>query len=309
MIQDVILGVHRHAMVLAHEPVDSAAASATSDPLRSAAPARRRLRHGLLLESADPTPSAIRSARKIALTWCLRFIFHASHFGCKLLYTGFAFRHVPATLTVLTAALFWRWPYSADAHDIPNDVNRYKPLLSQPAKQMHLLVRVPLKAMRATIFPARANGYMTARVDPLPPRRGHAVDFRRIELYEGDTRWQNPKSSRRACRSIRQIFRILTGGIGALSRAKLANDTDIFWNQVMLDVLFEYQIHSDASRFFHQIQAASDAWAARITVMRFLPPSGVVRAFRIFQRPGAGPARSPLAPAALRFVGWDSSIF
>jgi hypothetical protein len=81
----------------------------------------------------------------------------------------------------------------------------------------------------------------------------------------------------------------------------LPPDTTIFWEQGLLDVLFEYPIRSDRSAF--SIHAALDRLGLSVlTVLRFLPPGGVVRAFEL---PGdAGLVR--LDPrwhqAALRFV-------
>ena len=47
----------------------------------------------------------------------------------------------------------------------------------------------------------------------------------------------------------------------------------------MLDVLFEYPIRSDQSRFSINPDRWSQLALHVVTVLRFLPPSGVVRAF------------------------------
>jgi hypothetical protein len=53
----------------------------------------------------------------------------------------------------------------------------------------------------------------------------------------------------------------------------------------MLDVLFEYPIQSDQSRF--SIHPALDRLAARVVIaLRFLPPGGAVRAFEFLGDPG-----------------------
>jgi hypothetical protein len=69
----------------------------------------------------------------------------------------------------------------------------------------------------------------------------------------------------------------------------------------MFDVLFEYPIHSDQSRF--SIHPGLERLGLRvITVLRFLPPSGVVRAFEYQDDPGLIPLDPRWSQAALRFV-------
>src|SRR6202040_1348151 len=70
-----------------------------------------------------------------------------------------------------------------------------------------------------------------------------------------------------------------------VSGPKLTNETPIFWDQLMLDVLFEYPIQSSESRF--SIHPALDRLAARVAIaLRFLPPGGAIRAFEFLGDPG-----------------------
>ena len=66
---------------------------------------------------------------------------------------------------------------------------------------------------------------------------------------------------------------------------RLTNDVQVYWNQVMLDVLFEYPIHSERSRFSIHPGLARLGLQV-ITAVRFLPPGGVVRAFEFVGDPG-----------------------
>ncbi len=69
----------------------------------------------------------------------------------------------------------------------------------------------------------------------------------------------------------------------------------------MLDVLFEYPIRSDRSDF--SIHPALDRLGVRVlTVLRFLPPSGVIRAFEYEGDPGLVRLDPRWSQAALRFV-------
>ncbi len=92
-----------------------------------------------------------------------------------------------------------------------------------------------------------------------------------------------------------------------MTGARLPAATDVYWNQTLLDVLFEYPIHSDRSRF----SINSDGWSRLalhvVTVLRFLPSSGVVRAFEFTDAPGLLRLEPQWYQAALRFVhlGFD----
>jgi hypothetical protein len=203
----------------------------------------------------------------------------------------------------LAAALFLALPYGAAAHDIPNDVT-VQAFLKPAGEQLHLLVRVPLKAMRDNDFPARGSGYMDlTRVDPLLPDAATQWISDGIELYEGDTKLAKPRVvATRVSLESDKSFASYQEALAHVTGAKLPNDTDVFWNQVMLDVLFEYQIHSDASRFAINPGGFGRLGLRVITVLRFLPPSGVVRAFEFSSDPGLVRLDPRWHQAALRFV-------
>jgi hypothetical protein len=66
---------------------------------------------------------------------------------------------------------------------------------------------------------------------------------------------------------------------------RLPGDTDFYWSQGMLDVLFEYPIQSDRSRF--SIEPRLGRLGLRtLTVVRYLPPGGGIRAFELHGDPG-----------------------
>jgi HupE/UreJ protein len=176
---------------------------------------------------------------------------------------------------------------SAAAHEIPNDIT-IQALLKPEGQRLRLLVRIPLTAMRDINFPTKAGGaYLdiqgTAAL--LPDAATLWVsDF--IDVYEGDTKLLKPRvaatqlslESDRSFASYNQALAHITG-------PPLAEDTNVVWNQTSLDVVFEYPIQSDQSRF----SINPDGWwrlgLRVLTVFRFLPPSGVVRAFEFQDAP------------------------
>ena len=97
--------------------------------------------------------------------------------------------------------------------------------------------------------------------------------------------------------------------LGALTGPRLPDNTELYWNQGLLDVLFEYPIESDSSEF--SIHPRLERLGLRtVTALRFLPPGRRDARFRVPRRSRPGPARSALAPGgvALR-QSRDSSTF
>jgi len=82
---------------------------------------------------------------------------------------------------------------------------------------------------------------------------------------------------------------------------RLPENIDLYWDQAMLDVLMDYPIQSDRSQF--SIHPGYERLGLRVvTVLRFLPPSGVVRAFEFTEDPGLLRLDPSWIQAALRFV-------
>ena len=202
----------------------------------------------------------------------------------------------------MLAALICALPRGAAAHDIPNDVT-VQAFVKPEGERLHVLVRVPLKAIRDINFPERGQGYLDlARVDALLPDAAvmWISDF--IEVYEDDARLARPRvvETRIALESDRS-FASYEQALAHVTGPKLPLDTNVVWNQTMFDVLFEYKIGSDRSRF--SIHPGLARLGLRVvTVLRFLPPGGEVRAFEFTGDPGLVRLDPRWHQAALRFV-------
>ncbi len=81
----------------------------------------------------------------------------------------------------------------------------------------------------------------------------------------------------------------------------LTNGTTIFWEQGILDVLFEYPIQSDRSHFAMHM-AFDRLGISVVTALRFLPPGGVVRPYELEGDAGLVPLDPRWHQAVLRFV-------
>ncbi len=201
---------------------------------------------------------------------------------------------IPALLVVFSSI--------APAHDIPNDVT-IQMLLRPSGERLHLMVRVPLKAIRDVDFPSRpGKGYLDLdKTAPLLPdaARLWLSDF--LHMYEGETQLPKPRvlATQLSLQSDKS-FANYEEAVAHVTGPKL--DTDVFWDQVLFDVLFEYPIQSDRSYF--SIQPGGLAHLARhvVTAMRFLPPNGAVRAFQFDSDPGLIRLDPHWYQAAARFV-------
>jgi HupE/UreJ protein len=205
---------------------------------------------------------------------------------------------VVAALVVILLAGFYR----VSAHDIPNDVTVHA-FLKPDGQRLNLLVRVPLRACRDVDFPTRGPGYLDlARADASLRDAATLWISDNIELYEGDSRIGNPRvvAARVALESER-FFETYDEKLALVTGERLPDATELYWNQGLLDVLFEYPIQSDQSNF--SIRPSLAGLGIRVvTVLRFLPPGGAVRAFEFEGDPGLVRLDPRWHQAALRFV-------
>jgi hypothetical protein len=203
-----------------------------------------------------------------------------------------------AALTVLAPAVA--------AHDIPNDVT-VQTFVKPDGNRLRLLVRVPLVAMRDMDYP-KPRG--TTRADLLDLARADSTlrdaatlwvgDF--LDLYENDERLGKPEVvAVRAALPSDRSFTSYDEALAHLGGPSLPADTEFVWAQGMLDALFEYPIQSDRSRFAIEPRLAR-LGIRTLTVLRFLPPGGAVRAFEFYGDPGLVRLDPSWRQAAWQFV-------
>ena len=188
------------------------------------------------------------------------------------------------------------------AHDIPSDATVQ--MFFKPAgNHLNILVRVPLKTMRDVDFPERGQGYLDLdHVDPALRESATLWISDSIDAYENDALLPKPRVvETRLSLESDPSFVSYDHALAHVSGPKLTNQTAIFWDQLMLDVLFEYPIQSDRSRF--SIHPALDRLASRVAIaLRFLPPGGAVRAFEFLGDPGLVRLDPRWSQAAGQFV-------
>jgi hypothetical protein len=209
---------------------------------------------------------------------------------------------MPRIHALLLAAALFLLPLCAPAHDIPNDVT-VQMFVKPDGSHLHLLVRVPLNAMRDIRFPERGPGYLDLeRATPLLPGAARLWIAGFFEVYEGDALLPNPQVvATRISLPSDFSFTSYEQALAHLTGPPLPDSTNIFWDQTMLDVLFDCPIQSDHSSF--SIHPGLARLGLRVvTVLRFLPSSGAVRAFEFDGDPGLVRLDPRWHQAALRFV-------
>jgi len=205
-------------------------------------------------------------------------------------------------LAAVTFAFCALLPHLATAHNIPNDITVQ--LLFRPeGRHLRLLVRVPLKAMRDVDFPQQGSGYLDLeRINPILPDAVNLWIARAVDVYEDDTRLPTPSvlESRVSLESDKS-FATYDAALAHVLGPRLTNATSVVWDQVLLDTLLEYPIQSDRARF--SIHPGLARLGLRtVTVLRFLPPGGAIRAFEFTGDPGVVQLDPRWHQAAWRFV-------
>ncbi len=176
------------------------------------------------------------------------------------------------------------------AHDIPNDVT-VQAFVKPEGTTLRLLVRVPLMAMRDVDYPKRAG---SANFDLLDlPRADQSLRDAAtlwvaddVSVYEENVKLAYPRvTDVRASLPSDRSFASYEEALAHVTGPRLPADTDFLWSQGMLDVLFEYPIQSERSRFSFEPRLGR-LGLRTLTIVRFLFPDGGMRTFELHGDPG-----------------------
>ena len=194
---------------------------------------------------------------------------------------------------------------AARAHEIPNEVT-IQTFLKPEGQRLTFLVRAPLKAMRDIPVPKKGGGDQ-GYIDL--PNAGPALndaaamwiaDF--VKLYEGDRQLPYPDViALRASLPSDRSFETYERALENIKGPPLPPETNLVWEEGLLDVAFSMPIESDRSRF--AISPGLTRLGVRVNVvLRFVPPGGAERAFDIHGDPGIVQLDPRWHQAALRFT-------
>ena len=203
---------------------------------------------------------------------------------------------------LLIVALALALPSRQAAHEIPGDVT-IQALVKPKGERLHVVVRVPLEAIQDFNFPQRGPGYLDIAAADSMLRDAIIVWVGdQLELYEEDVRLADQRLvAVRVSLPSDESFATYAEALAHVTGPPLSDDVDIFWQQAMVDALFEYTIRSDQSNFSINPRLAR-LGLRTITVLRFVHPGGAVRAFEYSGDPGLVRLDPRWHQAALRFV-------
>jgi len=203
---------------------------------------------------------------------------------------------------VIERLLLITFAVSAAAHDIPNDVT-VQMFLHPSGDKLDLLVRVPLKSMRDIDFPKAGPGYLDlSRADQFLQDAATVWLVRAVEVNENDRRLPTPQLlAVRPSLESDKSFASYDTALAHINGPRLPESTEVPWDQVMLDAWLQYPIQSDRSQF--SIRPGVERLGIRVvTVLRFLPPDGPLRAFEFEGDEGLITLDPRWYQASLRFV-------
>ena len=172
--------------------------------------------------------------------------------------------------------------------------------------RLRLVVRVPLEAMRDVNFPLKPGAaeylQLGARLDSLLDGAATTWLANEIEMYEnGSALAAGRVIAHRVALQSDRAFESYEHALSHVLGPPLDPETDLSWRQAMFDVLLEYPIGSEQSRF--DIDPRLARLGVRTTsVLRFLPPGGGERDFQYMGDPGRVHLDPRWFQAAWRFI-------
>jgi len=192
---------------------------------------------------------------------------------------------VPALGVVL--ALLVLMPARPAAHEIPNDA-RVQMLVRPSGQLLRVLIRVPMASTADTIrWPTTGAGYLDiANADTTMRDAVRLFIIDSLTVYENDRQLPNPEiRSVMASLPSDPAFSSFDLALAHVTGPRLPQETEFATAQGLMDVLLEYPIESDRSRF--SIHPSFRRLGVEVlTVLRFITPDGAERALSLHNDPG-----------------------
>lgn len=174
----------------------------------------------------------------------------------------------------------------AAAHDIPDEIP-IQAFVKPEGERLHFAVRLPLILLTSQNLPKRGPGYLDlARLGP-SLEKATGLIARELALYEEGRRLQPSAARARISQPSERAFDTFETAVAHITGPPLPETTNVFWNQGYLDAYLVYPIRDEGSAFSLDVRVAPGL-AGRLTAsVRFLPPDGPVRAYRVHGGSGA----------------------
>jgi hypothetical protein len=205
---------------------------------------------------------------------------------------------------MLLAGLAVLVPARSLGHDIPNTA-LVQVFVRPEGNVLQFLVRVPLGTMRDMNFQTRGPGFIVFSENTDTLMRDAAIlwigDY--VRMYENDVLLPAPRlvGTPRLRLPSDRAFGSYETALASATGAPLPPETEIVWQQALMDVLFEFDIQSPDSQFSLRSELAH-LGITTMTVLRFNLPGGEERFYQFSGDPGLLQLDPSWIQAALRFV-------
>jgi hypothetical protein len=183
---------------------------------------------------------------------------------------------------VLAALLIVGLAPSLTAHEVPNEVTVFG-FVRPEGQTLTLLLRAPLKSMRDVDVPTVDQGFLDfSRIERALNDAATLwiTDF--VEVYENGQRLARPRvvATRVSLPSDRAFESYDEARANLLTGPRLDQRTQIYWEQGLMDIAYEYPITSDQSDF--AIRPGLTRLGVQVNVvLRFMQPGTPERAFDV----------------------------
>ena len=175
---------------------------------------------------------------------------------------------------------------TAIAHDVPSEL-RIHAFVKPEGDRLDVLVRVPLALLLNIDLPKRGPGYLDLPHLDEGIARAVAATAKDIEFLEDGRQLPLSGGSGRISPASDKSFESFASAFALIHGPKLADATDVFWNQGYFDAHLEYRIDSPRSSFaidFHPAPGMRDRLKIEV---RYRTPEGNVRAYELPTGSGA----------------------
>mgnify|MGYP000530694896 FL=1 len=206
-----------------------------------------------------------------------------------------------ATLLILSSAVS---PIvtMVKAHDIPASVTVH--MYAKPeGDTLKLLLRVPLESMSELVYPTWGPGYLDfEKADPVLLDAAHVYLTEELKVYENGVLIEDKMiTAYRATSPQDRAIQSWETAIENINKPPLSNDERLYYGQAVLDILYEFPIESENSRFSLEPTLKKLASITN-TVLRFLPPDTGARVFNYIGNPGTVELDPSLLHALYEFM-------
>jgi hypothetical protein len=189
-----------------------------------------------------------------------------------------------------------------EAHEVPANV-AVQIYVHPDGSKLRLLIRAPLAAMRDFDWPLKGPGYLDfARLAEQPHNAARLWIADYIQIYEdGQELPEETIVATRVSLPSDRSFVSYDSALVSVQSPRLADDTEVMWNQLKLDVLMEVPITNARARFSIDPMLAH-LGVNTISVLHFVTADGKERVFQYDSNPGLVRLDPSWFQAAARFV-------